>query len=162
MVDEYQDTNAVQNVIFDALTDGGKHLFQVGDVKQSIYRFRLADPSIFLHKFDTFARPDTAQPGDPQVLVLSKNFRSRPSVLEAVNFIFEHIMTPSFGEIAYTEEQRLYPGMEFPEHPNDRTELNVVDLGQSRLWLPTGWTCAASGRRTSPFCIAPPTRCCST
>lgn len=130
MVDEYQDTNAVQNVIFDALTDGGKHLFQVGDVKQSIYRFRLADPSIFLHKFDTFARPDTAQPGDPQVLVLSKNFRSRPSVLEAVNFIFEHIMTPSFGEIAYTEEQRLYPGMEFPEHPNDRTELNVVDLGQ--------------------------------
>ena len=59
MVDEYQDTNAVQNVIFDALTDGGKTLFQVGDVKQSIYRFRLADPGIFLHKFDTFARPNT-------------------------------------------------------------------------------------------------------
>lgn len=130
MVDEYQDTNAVQNVIFDALTNGGKTLFQVGDVKQSIYRFRLADPGIFLRKFDTFARPDNAQEGEPRVLVLSRNFRSRPSVLEAVNFLFEHIMTPDFGEIAYTEEQRLYPGMTFPEHPNDRTELNVVDLGE--------------------------------
>lgn len=128
MVDEYQDTNAVQNAIFNALTGGGKTLFQVGDVKQSIYRFRLADPGIFLEKFNRFPREDGAEEGEPRTLVLSRNFRSRPSVLEAVNFLFEHIMTPAFGEIAYTEDQRLYAGMDFPAHPDDETELDVVDL----------------------------------
>lgn len=128
MVDEYQDTNAVQNAIFNALTDGGKNLFQVGDVKQSIYRFRLADPGIFLDKFDRFPREEQAEEGQPRTLVLSRNFRSRPSVLEAVNFVFEHIMTPAFGEIAYTEDQRLYSGVEFPDHPDDETELDVLDL----------------------------------
>ena len=128
LVDEYQDTNAVQNAIFDALTGGGKTLFQVGDVKQSIYRFRLADPGIFLDKFRRFPKEEQAAEGEPRTLVLSRNFRSRPSVLEAVNFVFEHLMTPAFGEIAYTEDQRLYAGMAFPEHPGDETELNVVDL----------------------------------
>ena len=128
LVDEYQDTNAVQNAIFNALTDGGKTLFQVGDVKQSIYRFRLADPGIFLDKFRRFPKEEQAAVGEARTLVLSRNFRSRPSVLAAVNFVFEHIMTPAFGEIAYTEDQRLYPGMEFPAHPDDETELDVVDL----------------------------------
>ncbi len=128
MVDEYQDTNAVQNAIFNALTGGGKTLFQVGDVKQSIYRFRLADPGIFLEKFNRFPKEAQAAEGEPRTLVLSRNFRSRPSVLEAVNFIFEQIMTPAFGEIAYTEDQRLYAGMAFPEHLDDETELNILDL----------------------------------
>lgn len=88
-MDEYQDTNAVQNAIFNALTGGGKTLFQVGDVKQSIYRFRLADPGIFLDKFNRFPRGGQAAEGEPRTLVLSRNFRSRPSVLEAVNFVFE-------------------------------------------------------------------------
>ena len=128
LVDEYQDTNAVQNAIFNALTGGGKTLFQVGDVKQSIYRFRLADPGIFLDKFNRFPRGGQAAEGEPRTLVLSRNFRSRPSVLEAVNFVFEQIMTPAFGEIAYTEDQRLYPGGTFPAYPGDVTELNVVDV----------------------------------
>lgn len=65
LVDEYQDTNAVQNAIFNALTGGGKTLFQVGDVKQSIYRFRLADPGIFLDKFNRFPRGGQAAEGEP-------------------------------------------------------------------------------------------------
>ena len=130
LVDEYQDTNAVQNAIFDVLTDGGKTLFQVGDVKQSIYRFRLADPGIFLDKYARFPRGEEAAEGEPRTLVLSRNFRSRPSVLEAVNFVFEHIMTPEFGEIAYTDDQRLYAGGTFPDHPEDRTELDVIDLAR--------------------------------
>ena len=128
LVDEYQDTNAVQNAIFNALTGGGKTLFQVGDVKQSIYRFRLADPGIFLDKFNRFPRGGQVAEGESRTLVLSRNFRSRPSVLEAVNFVFEQIMTPAFGEIAYTEDQRLYPGGTFPAYPGDVTELNVVDV----------------------------------
>lgn len=128
MVDEYQDTNAVQNAIFDALTEEGRNLFQVGDVKQSIYRFRLADPTIFLKKYHTFHPAETAQEGIPRTVVLSRNFRSRPSVLDGVNFVFDHIMSRDFGELDYTDDQRLYPGFPYPEHPDDRVELDVVDL----------------------------------
>jgi len=128
MVDEYQDTNAVQNAIFDALTEEGRNLFQVGDVKQSIYRFRLADPTIFLHKYHTFSRDPAAQAGQPRTLVLSRNFRSRSSVLEGVNFIFENVMSRSFGEMDYTDDQRLNPGFPYGPHPDDRVELDVVDL----------------------------------
>lgn len=128
MVDEYQDTNAVQNAIFDALTQEGRNLFQVGDVKQSIYRFRLADPTIFLQKYHTFRRGEQAKAGMPRTLVLSQNFRSRASVLEGVNFVFDHILSRDFGELDYTEDQRLYPGFPYPDHPDDRVELDVVDL----------------------------------
>ena len=129
MVDEYQDTNQVQNAIFDALTDGGKNLFQVGDIKQSIYRFRLADPTIFLKKYHTFAPAELAREGQPRLLVLSRNFRSGKAVLDGVNFVFEHIMTEAFGEIDYTEDQRLNPGLPAPEgQRTDGVELDVVDL----------------------------------
>ena len=128
MVDEYQDTNAVQNAIFDALTRDGQNLFQVGDVKQSIYRFRLADPTIFLKKYHTFRPAGEEKEGQPRTLVLSRNFRSRVSVLEGINFVFDHIMSQAFGELDYTEDQRLYPGFPYPDHPDDRVELDVVDL----------------------------------
>lgn len=127
MVDEYQDTNAVQNAIFDALTDEGKNLFQVGDVKQSIYRFRLADPTIFLHKYHSFRPADQAKPGQPRLLVLSRNFRSQKGVLDAVNFIFEAIMTRSFAQIDYTEDQRLNPGRGDAAE-EEAVELDVVDF----------------------------------
>ena len=126
MVDEYQDTNAVQNAIFDALTDGGKTLFQVGDVKQSIYRFRLADPTIFLDKYARF--PQEGPEGEPKKLLLTSNFRSRPQVLGAVNDLFRAILSPELGELEYTEEQALRPGAAFP-HPDGeewRTELDVL------------------------------------
>lgn len=128
MVDEYQDTNEVQNAIFDALTEQGQRLFQVGDVKQSIYRFRLADPTIFLHKYHSFAPEALARPGAPRLLVLSRNFRSRKGVLDAVNFVFSALMTRSFGEIDYTEDQRLNPGRSDAQQEESTTELDVVDL----------------------------------
>ena len=129
MVDEYQDTNAVQNAIFSALTGGGRTLFQVGDVKQSIYRFRLADPSIFLEKYRRFPPAGENAPGEARSIVLSKNFRSRASVLAGVNFLFQQVMSVPFGEMEYSADQRLYPGLSYPEHPDDRVELDVLDLG---------------------------------
>lgn len=129
MVDEYQDTNEVQNAIFDALTNNGKTLFQVGDMKQSIYRFRLADPTIFLHKYHTFRPADQAKDGEPRLLVLSRNFRSRKQVLDSVNFLFENIMTTLLGELDYTSDQRLNLGLtDAPIQQKDCVELDVVDL----------------------------------
>ena len=128
MVDEYQDTNEVQNAIFTAISGHGRRLFQVGDVKQSVYRFRLADPTIFLGKYLSFDDAAVQQEGTPRRVVLSYNFRSRASVLEGVNFIFENIMSTSFGELDYTEDQRLYPKLPYPEQREDRVELNVVDM----------------------------------
>lgn len=128
MVDEYQDTNEVQNAIFRAISDEGKHLFEVGDVKQSIYRFRLADPTIFLGKYQAFPEAAKAKEGEPRRVVLSYNFRSRASVLEGVNFVFQNIMSSSFGELDYTADQWLYPKLPYPEQPEDLVELDVLDM----------------------------------
>ena len=92
LVDEYQDTNQVQNAVFAAISDGGRKLVQVGDVKQSIYRFRLADPTIFLEKYDRFEEGGSACDGEPRLRLLSKNFRSRPEVLEGCNDLFRAII----------------------------------------------------------------------
>ena len=128
MVDEYQDTNQVQNAIFTALSGGGRRLFLVGDVKQSIYRFRLADPTIFLEKYRSFRPWDQAAEGEPRRLLLKRNFRSRPQVLEGVNDLFRDIMSVEFGEMDYTDEQALVPGASFPEGGDCRLELAVLDL----------------------------------
>ena len=128
MVDEYQDTNGVQNAIFDALSQGD-NLFLVGDVKQSIYRFRLADPTIFLDKYRRFAPWEEAQPGQGRTIPLSHNFRSRPEVLDATNFVFRNVMTQSVGELDYDEDQALRHGRQDLQ-PDERyaTELCCVDL----------------------------------
>ena len=78
MVDEYQDTNEVQNCIFTAISRKGKNLFTVGDVKQSIYRFRLAQPEIFLEKYQSYRHAADAAPGEARKILLKRNFRSRP------------------------------------------------------------------------------------
>ncbi len=128
MVDEYQDTNAVQNVIFDALSTGDD-LFLVGDVKQSIYRFRLANPTIFLEKYSRFADYRVAEEGEGRTILLSRNFRSRPEVLEGVNFLFRNVMTRTLGEMDYTDDEALVPGREdLPPDSRYRVELNCVDL----------------------------------
>ena len=127
-VDEYQDTNQVQNAIFSAISDGGRKLFQVGDVKQSIYRFRLADPTIFLNKYRRFAGGDEAEEGEPRKRVLSRNFRSRPQVLEGCNDLFRNIMSTEFGELDYTDDQALVPGASFPEGEDYALELDALDL----------------------------------
>ena len=129
MVDEYQDTNEVQNVLFNALSQNGQNLFLVGDVKQSIYRFRLADPGIFLKKYMDYALCAAAKQGEPRKTVLSKNFRSRPEVLAGANFVFRGIMSEEFGELDYTDAEALHPGLgERPVDENCKTELNVIDL----------------------------------
>lgn len=128
MVDEYQDTNQVQNTIFSALSQDEKNLFFVGDVKQSIYRFRLADPTIFLEKYRRFVPFDQAVEGQSRKILLSQNFRSRPQVLDAVNYVFSNIMSERLGEMNYTPEEALYSGGSFPPGEGYETELHVLNL----------------------------------
>ena len=129
MVDEYQDTNEVQDCIFQAISRQGRNLFTVGDVKQSIYRFRLADPTIFLEKYRQFADAAQAEDGQPRRMVLSRNFRSRREVLDAANFVFEDIMSEEMGEMDYTDAERLYFGAAYyAETAGHDTELHVVSV----------------------------------
>ena len=128
MVDEYQDTNEVQNCIFSAISRRGENLFTVGDVKQSIYRFRLAQPEIFLEKYQSYRHADAAAPGQARKILLTRNFRSRPEVLEATNFIFRHILSRQMGEMDYGPEEQLYPGARFIPAPDRETELHLVSV----------------------------------
>ena len=126
MVDEYQDSNQVQEVIFEAISRGGKNRFMVGDVKQSIYRFRLADPKLFLKKYETYPGYLEAKHGEPRKIVLSENFRSRPEVLEACNDVFRLIMRKSVGDLEYGDEEALSPGRSFPPLPQAPIELHCL------------------------------------
>lgn len=129
MVDEYQDTNEVQNAIFTAVSHKGASLFMVGDVKQSIYRFRLADPTIFLKKYRSFQPYTQAKEGEPRRILLSKNFRSRTQVLEGANFLFRNVMSVEFGEMSYTADEALYCGAVFHGEEQDYSvELDALDL----------------------------------
>ena len=127
MVDEYQDTNEVQNAIFSALSRDGTNLFMVGDVKQSIYRFRLADPTIFLGKYRSFKPYSEAREGEERRVILSRNFRSRPEVLEGCNDLFRAIMSVPFGEMEYADDQALYPGASYEPDPAYCVELDALD-----------------------------------
>ncbi len=124
MVDEYQDVNAVQELIFRRVSGEGRKLFMVGDVKQSIYRFRLAEPTIFNGKYEDFA--DGTQ---GKRILLRENFRSRASVLDACNSVFEKIMSPELGEIAYDENARLVPKAAYPAEGERKPELCILDPG---------------------------------
>mgnify|MGYP005928077381 CR=1 FL=1 len=120
MVDEYQDTNALQDALYRCLaSSAGDDLFLVGDLKQSIYRFRQADPSIFREKLESWPllaggearpRPEDGRPGENAMLALDANFRSAPQVVAGINFIFEQLMTPALGDTAYGDGQRLVCG----------------------------------------------------
>ena len=137
MVDEYQDTNEVQNCIFRAVSRQGENIFAVGDVKQSIYRFRLAEPGIFLEKYRTYLDAEDAAPGQPRRRVLSRNFRSRREILDTANFVFAAIMSREMGELDYTEEQYLHFGAAYyPDAPERETEfhyLSVEDTPEQRF-----------------------------
>ncbi|ARK25555.1 helicase-exonuclease AddAB subunit AddA [Sporosarcina sp. P37] len=115
LVDEYQDTNFLQEAILQLIKQGGEadgNLFMVGDVKQSIYRFRLAEPGLFLGKYGRFTE-DVQQQG--LKIDLNANFRSRKEVLDATNFIFRQIMGTRVGEIEYDEAAALKYGAQYPE-----------------------------------------------
>lgn len=106
LVDEYQDTNEIQERIFNALRQAGDNAFFVGDVKQSIYGFRLADPDIFLDRYLS-SEPYEKTGSGRQRLALNQNFRSRQEVLELCNYCFSRLMTREFGGVDYDEEQQL-------------------------------------------------------
>ena len=129
LVDEYQDVNACQDALFRLLSDNGRKLFMVGDVKQSIYRFRLADPTIFLKKYETWPDIETAEPcEEPGRILLRENFRSRPEVLESANHVFRNIMSRELGELEYDEAAALRPGpgRDFPVGGGAPTEFCIL------------------------------------
>ena len=125
MVDEYQDSNAVQDAIYSALTTRG-NCFMVGDVKQSIYQFRLADPGIFLEKYGSYVDADQAQPGQGRKVLLSRNFRSGGAVLSAVNCVFEKCMSPAVGGLHYGEAEALHEGV--PHEPLGEPEVELYGI----------------------------------
>ena len=131
LVDEYQDSNAIQETIFQAVSQNGQNLFMVGDVKQSIYRFRLADPDIFLRKYSAYPDAADAAPGEPRKLLLSDNFRSREEVLAAANDVFSLVMNRESCELDYGEAERLRAGMTFPPVDGPLVELHCIDLHKS-------------------------------
>ena len=117
MVDEYQDSNTVQEVIIDMVSK--KHtdepnVFMVGDVKQSIYRFRQAEPELFLEKYNSYKREEGEK---NRKITLYKNFRSRKEVIDGVNYIFKMVMSKAVGEIPYTKEEELNLGADYKESP---------------------------------------------
>ena len=131
LVDEYQDTNEIQNAIFQAVSKNGQNIFTVGDVKQSIYRFRLADPTIFLGKYNRFKSWQEAADGEERKILLSRNFRSRREILESTNFIFSNILSVEMGEMEYGEDEALHFGAEYyPERTDCRTEFHLISAHQ--------------------------------
>ena len=139
MVDECQDINQIQNLIFWALSKGddlvkigseelltqSKNLFMVGDVKQSIYRFRNAMPTLFTQRKKLFSVKKTA---DSRKILLQNNFRSRKEVTDAVNQVFSSIMSETLGEVAYDEEEALVPSATYQSVSGCEAEFHLVDL----------------------------------
>jgi len=126
MVDEYQDSNEIQDAIFGALSGKRQNCFMVGDVKQSIYQFRLADPSIFIEKYNTYQDADTATQGEGRRILLNHNFRSSGGVIEAVNDVFSHCMSPEVGGLDYGEAELLREGI--PHIPLSEPEVSLYGV----------------------------------
>ncbi len=123
LVDEYQDTNQTQSLIFQSLSKED-NLFMVGDIKQSIYRFRQADPTIFLSHKESFHPYDGEN--FPATLYLSNNFRSRREVTDSVNYVFSHVMKKDTGEMNYGEGERLIPSATYPDSGSCITEYHRI------------------------------------
>ncbi len=131
MVDEYQDTNQVQDSIFAALTDKRRNCFLVGDVKQSIYRFRLADPGIFREKADAYKPLNQAKENESRKIFLSENFRSGGGVLAAANEVFDCAMSRKVGGVDYGEQERLKEGVPHEPLPQPEIELHCLELSEA-------------------------------
>lgn len=123
LIDEYQDTNGIQEALLNAVCcdrQRGQHMFMVGDVKQSIYKFRKAKPELFINKYKNYA----LNPEGKERIDLKMNFRSRYEVLRITNVIFSHIMDESYGGVDYDDKAALYYGAKYPEVP----EINKPEL----------------------------------
>ena len=134
LVDEYQDVNALQDSIFYAISGEGKHLFMVGDVKQSIYGFRNANPDIFLNKRDTFITFSENTMGRDTKIILDANYRSRKGICDFTNFIFSLVMEKGVSGMNYGEEDSLKNHASFPENgEKSDSELHILNLNDSQL-----------------------------
>ena len=123
LIDEYQDTNKLQSVIFNAISKNEENLFLVGDIKQSIYKFRSACPEIFNED-----KIKSYKDKFPMLITLSRNFRSRDLVLDFCNYIFEATMSNYLGEVEYTSDEKLYNGAIFPANEDAISEVDVINF----------------------------------
>lgn len=131
MVDEYQDTNGVQEMIL-RLVSRDNNRFMVGDVKQSIYRFRLAEPALFMAKYNTYPLDEDSV---SRRIDLSHNFRSESGILQGVNFLFRQLMTAGAAEMDYGDKEQLNPGLNYPSDSNGVTgpiEVLLIDRDGDR------------------------------
>ena len=135
LIDEYQDINEVQEKILTSVSNGN-NTFMVGDVKQSIYRFRQSRPNIFIDKYTNYekvSKEDDKLDKSTKIL-LYKNFRSRGEVLDTTNIVFQSIMSKEFGEIEYNQEEYLNQGKDFEENKleNYKTELYIINKHEEK------------------------------
>lgn len=138
MVDEYQDANEVQDLIFNSVSDNGNKLFVVGDVKQSIYRFRQANPELFLRRKNSYKPYDREVDNYPAKIVLDKNFRSRSGIAQTVNFIFSKLMSPQAGDMYYQQEDMLHCGAKYQPDISPDTTIDMLFLpknSQMPVWM---------------------------
>ncbi len=126
LVDEYQDSNLIQEYIINTISND--KTFLVGDVKQSIYKFRQARPELFLHKYDTYSMEEGAN----RKILLFKNFRSNNNIIEATNYIFSKIMSKELGEIEYNEQEYLKFGATYYENAGDDVEINLIETAMPK------------------------------
>ncbi len=127
-IDEYQDSNLVQEYILTSVSNGN-NIFMVGDVKQSIYKFRQAMPELFLKKYETYKTIESKKENDNLKIKLFKNFRSRQNVLTFTNMIFQNIMSNLLGDIEYNKEEYLNLGADYPlTEQNLNTEIHIINL----------------------------------
>ncbi|MGM0378343.1 MAG: helicase-exonuclease AddAB subunit AddA [Bacillota bacterium] len=127
-VDEYQDTNLIQETIVNSIKRED-NLFLVGDVKQSIYKFRLAEPDLFLNKYNRFSSKNNSL---NRKIDLSKNFRTREEILDGINFIFKNLMSKDFGGIDYKKEVFLNKGLDFKKS-KENFEINLINADKNSL-----------------------------
>ena len=137
LVDEYQDSNNVQEVIINMVSrrlTENPNVFMVGDIKQSIYRFRQAEPGLFLNKYENYSKKEES---DNRVITLYKNFRSREGVIDGANFIFKTIMSKTVGELEYTDEEALNLGADYKISEDNEAvtggpvELHIIEKVES-------------------------------
>lgn len=146
MIDEYQDSNYVQEAILTSvsgISKGNYNIFMVGDVKQSIYRFRLSRPELFMEKFNSYSTDDR----EKQRIDLHKNFRSRREVLDSTNFVFRQIMIPQLGGIDYDDKAALYVGADYEQKPGNEAEVLLIEVPESKAGERIEVEAAAIGRR---------------
>lgn len=137
VIDEYQDSNLVQEYILNSVSKQN-NIFMVGDIKQSIYRFREARPELFLDKYENYKKVTEEEKTNGTKIQLFKNFRSRQEVLTFTNFVFEEIMSKKLGDVEYNQEEYLNLGASYPEDQEKTMipELHIIDLAKEEesIW----------------------------